>query len=123
MNKVRNEVPILAPYIEGSTKAIELMVNEITKMSSYSEKDREYISNEYKRILEKKSKIMEYYTECTKDMNMQLKMYKLNKVAIDKYYDELVGIEDNMIEFLRGVAHTENKIKQNATYGLWGMRK
>jgi hypothetical protein len=25
-----------------------------------------------------------------------------------------------MIEFLRGVAHTQNKIKQNATYGLWG---
>ena len=51
---------------------------------------------------------------------MQLKMYKLNKVAIDKYYDELVDIEEDMVKFLRGVAHTQNKIKQNATYGLWG---
>lgn len=123
MKKIKSDVPILLPYIEGSTKAIELMVDEITKLSSYSEKDREYISNEYKKILEKKAKIMEYYKECTEDMNMQLKMYKLNKVAIDKYYDELVGIEEDMVKFLRGVAHTQNKIRQNATYGLWGMRK
>ena len=62
---------------------------------------------------------MEYYKECTEDMKMQLEMYKLNKVAIDKYYNELTGIEEEMIEFLRGVAHTQNKIIQNATYGLW----
>lgn len=117
--RIRPEVPILAPYIEGSTKAVEFMINEIIKSTRYSEKDREYVSNEYKKILEKKVKIMEYYKECREDMKMQLEMYKLNKVAIDKYYDELTGIEESMIEFLRGVAHTQNKIRQNATYGLW----
>lgn len=120
MKKIKSDVPTLLPYIEGSTKAIELMIDEITKLSSYSEKDREYISNEYKKILEKKAKIVEYYKECTEDMNMQLKMYKLNKVAIDRYYDELVEIEEDMVKFLRGVPHTQNKIRQNATYGLWG---
>jgi hypothetical protein len=85
--------------------------------------DKNYVNSEIDRILKKKQEIMRYYEEHLGDMNSQIEIYKLNKIEIDKKFDEMVGIEKDLIEFLRGVEHTLNKVKTNATYGLWGYKK
>ena len=114
---------ILAPYLDGYTMATKLVFDNIMDDLKLKQDDKNYISSEIDRILKKKQEIMRYYEEHLGDMKSQVEIYKLNKVEIDKKYDEMVGIEKDLIEFLRGVEHTLNKVKHNATYGLWGYKK
>ena len=113
---------ILVPYLDGYTMGAKLMLEGMRDMFNLNQNDKNYVTSEIDRILKKKQEIMKYYEDHLCDMNAQVEIYKLNKIEIDKKYDEMVGIERDLIEFLRGVEQTLNKVKANATYGLWGYK-
>lgn len=113
---------ILEPYLDGHFMASKLMLEAMRDGSNLNPNDKSYVTSEIGRILKKKQEIMKYYEDHLGNMNAQVEIYKLNKIEIDKKYDEMVGIEKDLIEFLRGVEHTLNKVKTNATYGLWGIK-
>lgn len=113
---------ILEPYLDGHFMASKLMLEVMRDVINLNPNDKSYVTSEIDRILKKKQEIMKYYEDHLGDMNTQVEIYKLNKIEIDKKYDEMVGIERDLIEFLRGVEQTLNKVKANATYGLWGYK-
>ena len=113
---------ILEPYLDGHFMASKLMLEAMRDGINLNPDDRSYVSSEIDRILKKKQEIMKYYEDHLGDMNAQVEIYKLNKIEIDKKYDEMVGIERDLIDFLRGVEQTLNKVRHNATYGLWGYK-
>ena len=114
---------ILVPYLDGYTMGTKIMLEGMRDMFNLNPNDKNYVTSEIDRILKKKQEIMKYYEDHLGDMSSQVEIYKLNKIEIDKKYDEMVGIEKDLIEFLRGVEHTLNKVRHNATYGLWGYKK
>ena len=114
---------ILEPYLDGHFIASKLMLEAMRDGSDLNPNDKSYVTSEIDRIFKKKQEIMKYYEDHLGDMNSQVEIYKLNKIEIDKKYDEMVGIEKDLIEFLRGVEQTLNKVRHNATYGLWGYKK
>lgn len=122
MKNVKDKPAILAPYLNGYTTATKLVFDNIIDDLNLKQDDKAYISSEIDKILKKKQEIMRYYEEHLCDMNSQIEIYKLNKIEIDKKFDEMVGIEKDLIEFVRGVEHTLNKVKTNAIYGLWGYK-
>ena len=103
--------------------ASKLMLDAMRDGINLNPNDKSYVTSEINRILKKKQEIMKYYEDHLGDMNAQVEIYKLNKIEIDKKYDEMVDIEKDLIEFLRGVEQTLNKVKANATYGLWGYNR
>ena len=113
---------ILVPYLDGYVMGAKLMLEGMRDMSNLNSNDKNYVTSEIDRIFKKKQEIMKYYEDHLGDMSSQVEIYKLNKIEIDKKYDEMVGIEKDLIEFLRGVEQTLNKVKANATYGLWGYK-
>ena len=113
---------ILVPYLDGYTMGAKLMLEGMRDMFNLNQNDKNYVTSEIDRILKKKQEIMKYYEDHLGDMNSQVEIYKLNKIEIDKKYDEMVGIEKDLIEFLRGIEQTLNKVRHNATYGLWGYK-
>ena len=123
MKNVKDKPAILAPYLNGYTTATKLVFDNIIDDLNLKQDDKAYISSEIDKILKKKQEIMRYYEEHLGDMNSQIEIYKLNKIEIDKKFDEMVGIEKDLIEFVRGVEHTLNRVRTNATYGLWGYKK
>nr|DAR75013.1 MAG TPA: hypothetical protein [Caudoviricetes sp.] len=114
---------ILEPYLDGHFMASKLMLEAMRDGINLNPDAKSYVSSEIDRILKKKQEIMKYYEDHLGDMSSQVEIYKLNKVEIDKKYDEMVGIEKDLIEFLRGVEQTLNKVRHNATYGLWGYKR
>lgn len=114
---------ILEPYLDGHFMTSKLMFEGMRDEFNLNSNDKSYITSEIDRIFKKKQEIMKYYEDHLGDMNSQVEIYKLNKIEIDKKYDEMVGIEKDLIEFLRGVEQTLNKVKANATYGLWGYKR
>lgn len=114
---------ILVPYLDGYTMGAKLMLEGMRDEFNLNPNDKNYVTSEIDRILKKKQEIMKYYEDHLGDMNSQVEIYKLNKIEIDKKYDEMVGIEKDLIEFLRGVEQTLNKVRHNATYGLWGYKR
>ena len=113
---------ILEPYLDGHFMASKLMLDAMRDGINLNPNDKSYVSSEIDRILKKKQEIMKYYEDHLGNMNAQVEIYKLNKIEIDKKYNEMIGIERDLIEFLRGVEQTLNKVKANATYGLWGYK-
>ena len=114
---------ILVPYLDGYIMGTKIMLEGMRDMLNLNPNDKNYVTSEIDRILKKKQEIMKYYEDHLGNMNAQVEIYKLNKIDIDKKYDEMVGIEKDLVEFLRGVEQTLNKVRHNATYGLWGYKR
>ena len=114
---------ILVPNIDGYIMGTKIMLEGMRDMLNLNPNDKNYVTSEIDRILKKKQEIMKYYEDHLGNMNAQVEIYKLNKIDIDKKYDEMVGIEKDLVEFLRGVEQTLNKVRHNATYGLWGYKR